>query len=202
MCKQVCVIEERTGTQGRGNGWNHRAADQEYRVRNRNTAHGPKLRFFRVSCGPDMHALPPPPSLHPTSPSSHAQSPSKLLRKQTKSRRSVNDADVFPLNPSSPEASGSGFGMPRASPGCQMDILFLFFSLDTPASQFPSFECTTSRSPERDVVVRPRGDRPSWMPYRPCRGDPLPRRTQHSVAGEGGCSAGGISLTNGADASH
>lgn len=69
------------------NGWNHRAADQEYRVRNTNTTLCTNWDFH-VSCGPG-HAR--------TFPSQPRSITEQLLRKQTESRRSVNDAEVFSI---------------------------------------------------------------------------------------------------------
>lgn len=116
------------------NGWNHRAADQEYQVRNMNTALSTNWDFH-VSCGPNMHALSPP---------SHAQSQSNSWE----SRQKVGGAwTMLKFSQSSTRGSGSDFGMLLTSPGCQIDVRFLTCRLTVPSSEY-----TTTRRPGRSSV--------------------------------------------------
>lgn len=146
MFEQVGVSKEVTGRHGSRKGSSHCAANQEYQVRNTNTSLAANCDsfVFPVTWTP----LPQPPTSLPFQPRSLTE---KLLRKQTKSRRSVNDADVSP-SILQREASGPGFAMSRVSLVCQMDILFFFFFFSSlhASSQFQSCECTTGWSPKRD----------------------------------------------------
>ncbi len=138
MCKQACVSEQGTGRR-ESNGWNHRAADQEYQVRNMNTVLSTNWDFH-VSCGLDMHAL---------SPSSHAQSQSNSWE----SRQKVSGAwTMLKFSQSSTRGSGSAFGIHLTSPGCQIDVRFLTRRLTVPSSEY-----TTARRPVRSGVGA-RGD--------------------------------------------
>lgn len=97
---------------------------------------------FRVSCGPDMHALSP-----RAATLNHRATLEKADRKSAERERCWSF-----LNPPA-RGSGSGFSMPRTSPGCQLDVRFLTCRLAVPSSEY-----TTATPVQWDVAPESCGD--------------------------------------------